>query len=181
LRTDNLRLKAGLMLLVALLGLWWVYRWRAVGAAQDSASAPHEGFVAPDFTLPALDGNQVALSQFRGRGVILVFWVTWCHICQAELPMLQDVYERYHGQGLEVVAVNYKDSPRAVQAFVQEKGLGYHVLLDRGGAVNSLYRVRGFPTTVFISPDGKIVKMTVGGRPSEAFFMGEARKLLPKK
>ncbi len=178
-RNRGLLSRIFLLLLVVVFGSWWVYRWRVTGADLKKAAAPHEGFAAPDFILPSLDGSQVELSQFRGDGVILVFWVTWCHICQAELPMLQKVYDEYHGRGLEVVAVNYKDSPRAVQAFVKEKGLKFHVLLDRGGTVNGLYRVRGFPTTVFISPGGEIVKITVGGRPSEAFFASEAKELLP--
>ena len=175
------KLKAAILIAVIVLGAWWTYKWRVTSAGMERSAAPHEGFVAPDFTLPSLDGRQVTLSQFRGKGVILVFWVTWCHICQAELPMLQKVYQQYRSQGLEVIAVNYKDSPGAVQAFVRERNLGFYVLLDRGGTVNSLYRVRGFPTTVFIAPDGKIVKITVGGRPSEAFFASEAKSLLPKR
>ncbi len=58
----------------------------AVGAPLSSAPSPREGFLAPDFTLDTLDGNQVTLSELRGRIVVINFWATWCLPCREETP-----------------------------------------------------------------------------------------------
>ncbi len=166
--------------LLLILGGWWTYHYRVSGMGAVQEQAPHEGFLAPDFSLPTISGQQVALADYRGKGVIVVFWVTWCHICQREVPMLQDVYERYHDKGLEILAVDYGESPQAVRSFVEKHGLTFPVLLDQDRRAGRLYRVSGFPTTVFVGPDGEIEKMTTGGPPSEALVEGGVRKILPR-
>ncbi len=168
-----------LVLLLTLGGLW-TYRYRVTGTEMAQEQAPHEGFLAPDFSLPTASGQQLSLEDYRGKGVIVIFWVTWCHICQREIPMLQDVYEKYRGKGLEILAVDYEESPQTVLSFVDKHGLTFPVLLDQEGRIGKLYRVKGFPTTIFVRPDGRIEKMSTGGPPSEAFIEGEVKNILPK-
>lgn len=68
---------------------------------------PEVGYLAPDFTLPTLDGKTVRLSDYQGKkGVFINFWATWCPPCRLEMPTMEKVYQEYQSQGLEILAVS---------------------------------------------------------------------------
>lgn len=116
---------------------------------------------APDFELVALNGESIRLEDLRGQPVLINFWATWCAPCQLEMPAFQDRYEQHAG-ALRVLAVNF-DEPRAdVQAFADDLGLTFDVLLDPGGEVQRLYQVRGYPTTVLVDADGVVRVLHIG-------------------
>lgn len=118
-------------------------------------AVPEVNAPAPDFSLQNLAGETVHLSGLRGRSLALNFWATWCGPCQLEMPLLQQAQERYPAD-LLVLAINNDEPQAKVQAFADDFGLNFPVLLDPGAKVTEQYRVRGFPTTLFIDPDGII-------------------------
>ena len=120
------------------------------------------GDVAPDFTLPALDGKQVTLSQFRGKTVLLNFWETTCPACEEETAYIQTVYNSWSKDKLEILAVS-GERAQFVQVFLDTRALTFPVLLDNGSVVKNNYRVASFPTTFFIDSDG-IIKAIKQGR-----------------
>lgn len=128
----------------------------------EAEPAVQPGRYAPDFTLPDLNEEPVALSDWRGQIVLLNFWTSWCAPCRVEMPLLQALYEAYRDDGLVVLAVNLEEEPERVAAFVEDLGLAFPVLLDEKAAVGTLYRVRGAPTTYFIDRDGVIRQRYVG-------------------
>lgn len=130
---------------------------------------------APDFSLRNLAGEPLQLSDLRGRSLALNFWATWCGPCQLEMPLLQKYQQRYP-QDLLILAINNDEAPAAVQAFVDELGLDLEVLLDPGAQVTDLYRVRGFPTTVFIDPQG-VMRYQHIGLLNESLMEGYIRDL----
>ena len=67
---------------------------------------------APDFTLESLDGNNLRLSDFRGKAVLLNFWATWCAPCKIEMPWFVDFQKEYGEQGLQIVGVAMDDSSK---------------------------------------------------------------------
>jgi peroxiredoxin len=85
---------------------------------------------APELTLSDLEGNQVSLSDFAGEVVLVNNWATWCPPCRQEMPEFQAYYEKYHGQGFQIVAVEAGQPKSEVEAFVKEQGLDFVVLLD---------------------------------------------------
>jgi peroxiredoxin len=115
-----------------------------------------EGQPAPEFTAETASGEQVALSDYAGRPVILNFWATWCAPCRVEMPALQAASERYADQGVVVLAVNALESRDQVTGFMDELGLTFPVVLDPDGEIIDLYEVRVFPTTVLIDADGVV-------------------------
>lgn len=123
---------------------------------------PRPGAVAFDFTLPDLQGQDVSLSQFRGKRVVLNFWATWCGPCQFEIPVLARAYKEYRDQGLEIVAVNLREHPDRVTRFVANAGMTFPVLLDANGQVAQSYFIRGIPTSVFVDEEGVIQAVHVG-------------------
>jgi cytochrome c biogenesis protein CcmG, thiol:disulfide interchange protein DsbE len=123
--------------------------------------APRKDSPAPDFSLPTLSGETVSLKQFRGKPVVLNFWATWCLPCREEMPLLQKVYAQ-NEPGLEILAINNAEADSAVRPFAEELGLSFPVLLDSDGAITRLFRVSGFPASIFIDSEGIIRYQHVG-------------------
>jgi cytochrome c biogenesis protein CcmG/thiol:disulfide interchange protein DsbE len=120
--------------------------------------------VAPDFTLPNLDGKPVALSDFGQNIVVLDFWATWCHPCVAELPNLNALQEKYASRGLRVVGIVVESgSVKDIRKFLTKHKVNYGLLVGNDALVNK-YKVTGFPTTLLIDPQRQIQKKYVGAR-----------------
>ncbi len=169
-----------ILAVVAILGAGWIWLTRASAESVHGGPppAPREGFAAPDFTLPTLDGQRVSLHDLRGDVVLLNFWATWCAPCKAEMPALQRVYADEKGRGLRVLAVTVETNTATVGNFVQHYGLDFTVLLDGGAQVSRLYQVQGTPTTFFIDRQGVIRSVVVGGPMSEGLIRSKVEDLL---
>lgn len=113
------------------------------------------GNIAPGFTLKNLEGEDVNLSDYKGKHVFLNFWATWCGFCDQEMPDLQKIYEE--NDDIVVLAVNVMETQEEVKTYVDENGLSFPVVLDEEGMMGSLYLVRGMPTTYFINKEGVIL------------------------
>ena len=112
---------------------------------------------AQDFTLPSLDGAQsLSLGDYRGDVVYLTFWASWCVPCLQEMPYLAQLWERHHGDGFQVLAVNVEEDVAAARAFVEGYELPFPVLRDEGRKVSAQYRVPGYPTHYVIDRRGDI-------------------------
>lgn len=130
--------------------------------------APAPGHLAPDFTLATLDGGEIQLSQLRGKPVVINFWATWCGPCRQETPQFQSFYERFSDDVI-LLGINQREGLDQINAFVEEFGMTYPVLLDQDGTVYDDYQVFGLPTTWFVNPDGVLVSVAPGGI-TEAFL-----------
>lgn len=128
---------------------------------------------APDFTLPSLDGDQVALSQFRGKkGVVLVFFATWCVSCMKELPENIRFAEMAQKENVVVLGMNYKQSKETVERLRKSEQITYRILLDEEGEVTTKkYGIRGLPHIVGISAKGEIVYRGVSLPDSKGEFI----------
>jgi peroxiredoxin len=124
-----------------------------------SAPGPEVGALAPDFTLQTPQGDPVKLSELHGQVVLINFWATWCAPCRVEMPAIQ---ARYNRGDFTVLAVDFDESAELVQAFVDDLGLSFPVLLDPGGEIQNLYRVRGYPTSYFVDAAGIIRVLHIG-------------------
>jgi peroxiredoxin len=124
-----------------------------------------EGELAPDFELETLDGQQLKLSEMKGKKVILNFWASWCPPCKAEMPHMQSFYEEQKQDNVEIFAVNLTNSERkegAVDQFVADYGLTFPILLDRTGEIGDFYRAYTIPTSYYIDSNGVITKKIIG-------------------
>lgn len=138
------------------------------------------GNVAPDFTLPNLEGVNVKLSLYKGKVVVLNFWGTWCEPCKAEMPSLNKLYLEHRDEGLVVLAISIDPSNQNVKSFIQQKGYSIPVLLDRDKEVYfDTYGLLGLPVSVIIDRDGTIVQKVLGETPWDSPQMEEKiQKLL---
>lgn len=128
----------------------------AVTSPQVLSAVVNVGDSAPDFSVTTLSGEQVSLSDYKGKKpVYLKFWATWCSYCIVEMPHLQDIENRY-GDDIEVLAVNVgiNDSVANIQKLYQSEGFNLPTTIDQRGALTSLYGVVGTPNHVLINRDG---------------------------
>jgi peroxiredoxin len=121
---------------------------------QTSAEVGTEvGMRAPDFTLPTLDGNQVSLSDLRGKIVIIDFWQD-VQQSRNELTLIQEVYEEWPDGNLAVLAISWKQTEAVTKNVATSKGLTMPILLDESGDVAAKYNVTQSPVTIFVDSQG---------------------------
>ena len=123
------------------------------------------GNLAPPFTLKDINNNEVKLSDFRGKIVIVNFWATWCGPCKEELPFFQAISDNRSAEDLAILAIS-KESKATVLNWInsQEKEYTFTFLLDSKGEVNTLYGFTdqtSIPRTFFIDAEGIIKKIKV--------------------
>ena len=140
----------------------------ALGAVEDDRLRKlgfivQDGFVeSPGFTTDDAAGNRVDAMSFRGKVVVLNFWATWCPPCRLEMPAMERLYQEFRGKGLEIVAVNFMETPELVRAFAEEQKLTYPMLLDSRADIAELYGVMRLPETVLIGRQGELIAKTIG-------------------
>lgn len=124
------------------------------------------GDEAPDFKLEQINKNSdlesVQLSDYKGKGIMLNFWGTWCKPCEKEMPYMQALYPEYHEKGIEIIAVSLDNTEIVVDGFIDKYDLTFPIPHDKTGEVRDLYKIGPIPSTVFINPDGKIERVVIG-------------------
>ncbi|HYS78623.1 MAG TPA: TlpA disulfide reductase family protein [Candidatus Dormibacteraeota bacterium] len=134
--------------------------WGAPASAAATIPAPGEPVF--DFALPDLQGNQVSLSSFRGRLVLVHFWATWCPVCLDEMAVLVEA-ARAHPDDLTVLGINLGEKPSKVSAYARRAGITFPILLDARGKVAARYGVLSLPITLVVGPDGRMAERVVMG------------------
>lgn len=127
-----------------------------------------EGAQAPDFTLTLSTGKQVKLSDYKGKAVLLHFWATWCPPCRKELPEMNKLAEELSASKnrLTFLGVCVSDDEKSRSAFMTKNNYTFTGGLDKDGSIAGKYSVEGIPTSILISPEGKIEKINVGAMSS---------------
>ena len=115
-----------------------------------------------DFTVPLVDGGTRNIQELSGKVVFLNFWASWCGPCRIEMPSMEKLYQKFKPQGLEMLAVNYGETPETVRAFLAKNKLSFPAGLDVSGKITELYWVTAFPTTYIIDREGRIITRVIG-------------------
>lgn len=132
------------------------------------------GSVAPEFRLKGPDGKELALSDFRGKYVVLDFWASWCGDCRRDIPNIKAMYENYSKKGVEFVGVSFDDNAERWQNAIKEFGLKYHQVSElkkwKTTDIYAAYGIKWIPTIYIIGPDGKVKLATVLSERAEQFL-----------
>jgi len=123
-----------------------------------------DGERAPAFSLKDLSGNEVYLSSFRGRTVLLNFWATWCPYCRKERAHLNSLHREYKDRGLVIISIATDKSAGTVRDFMKNNPADFIVLSDDNKKTSASYKVRGLPTSFLIDREGMIRQKFVGFR-----------------
>lgn len=118
--------------------------------------------LAIDFTLENLDGEQVSLSDYKGKKIFLNFWASWCGPCELEMPDFNDFYNEHKDDNFILIAVNVGEDKETVKNYIEENGYDFPVLLDSKKEIGIDYRVSSIPTTFVINEDFEVVTVKIG-------------------
>jgi thiol-disulfide isomerase/thioredoxin len=127
---------------------------------------------APEVTLKDLDGKELSLSQYKGKVVLVNFWATWCEPCQVEIPWLIEMQQKYAAKGFTVLGIAMdEEGASVVTPWVQKERfdvngsksqMNYPVVIGNDVAADKFGGLLGYPTSVLVSRDGKIIKRITG-------------------
>ena len=120
-----------------------------------------EPVAAPDFTVQDWDGNEVKLSDYIGKPIVLNFWAHWCGPCQMEMPEFNAAYEELGGE-VTFLMVHEGAAIEDGKEKVLDGGYTFPVVFDADSSAGNLYGITAFPTTFFIDKDGNL----------QAYYMG---------
>ena len=117
---------------------------------------------SPSFKLTDQHHKALALSDYRGKVVLLNFWATWCHGCQSEIPWFVEFQKKYGDRGLAVIGLSMdKDGWKSVTPYLREKKLNYAIGIG-SDALASQFGLDNMPLTVLIDRQGNIAETHSG-------------------
>lgn len=173
-KRNRLFFRSSLLLILASAVIFAIYS----GLTKETQNTLKVGDEAPNFELIDLNGDRHRLSDYRGQGVFLNFWGTWCAPCKKEMPAMGRQYAVYKDQGVQVLAVNIAEPKLKVSTFAKQYGMTFPTLIDKTKSIMQVYNVKPLPTTLLINPNGKITKI-ITGEMSEKDIQGYMESIKP--
>ncbi|USK78531.1 thiol-disulfide oxidoreductase ResA [Peribacillus frigoritolerans] len=135
---------------------------------KDKNESLRKGSEAPNFVLTDMEGKEHKLSDYKGKGVFLNFWGTYCKPCEYEMPYMENQYKNFKDQGVEILAVNVGESDYAVNNFITKHDLTFPVMIDKGREVENAYRVDILPVSFLVDKEGKVIDIITGALTEES-------------
>lgn len=121
------------------------------------------GDPVPDFTLTTFKGQQIRLSELRGKVVVLNFWASWCIPCEQEAAGLESIWRQYQDSGKVIfLGANYVDTEPEAKGYLAKFDITYPNGPDLGTHISQEFRIRGVPETYFIDQDGNLAYAQIG-------------------
>ncbi len=134
---------------------------------------------APDFTLKGRDGKNIKLSELRGQVVMINFWASWCGPCRQEMPLLEQLYQRYKPLGFTILGVNVEEDSSAAEKLLRDIPVSFPILFDTSNAVSRLYGVSAMPSTFMVDRNGNLRYLHKGYLPGyEDEYQRQVRELV---
>ena len=134
-------------------------------SSEETDSGENAAETAPDFTMTNASGEEVKLSDFFDKPVVLNFWASWCGPCKSEMPHFEDAYQKY-GEDINFVIVNLTDGARETvenaSDFIKEQGYTFPLYFDTNTEGAMTYGTYSIPVTYFIGADGVPVAQANG-------------------
>ncbi len=138
-------------------------RCEADGNAFKALSVTEPVKAPPAFPISTADGGEMSLADFKGRGVIVNFWATWCAPCVREMPELDHLKAELADDGIDVIAVSMdRGGHKVIAPFFERYGIKNLPSLVTPSKSGATLGIRGLPTTLLIDAEGREVARIVG-------------------
>ncbi|MCP3874033.1 MAG: TlpA family protein disulfide reductase [Desulfobacteraceae bacterium] len=126
--------------------------------AQAGENIIKKGEIAPDFTLPDLNGQNYTLSMHTGehKATLIIIWGVWCPYCRAIMVALKKKYPILQAAGMEIVTISIRESPNKVAMFIKQLEPNFIVLTDEWGDLKDSYQIKDVPRIVILNRDQKV-------------------------
>ena len=148
------------------------------GTMEPGLAADESLPLAPAFTLASTEFEEVSLSDYEGKIVLLDFWATWCKPCEEEIPIFVELYDRYRAQGFEMLGISLDEQGlEVVEPFIERLGVSYTILLAEPGIVEE-YKLTAIPSAYLINRVGRIVQVFDGAQEEKAIYEKGVQELL---
>lgn len=124
------------------------------------------GATFPDFSVQDLDGNDLTLSDYRGKVVLVDFWATWCMPCISELPTLMAAYNRFHADGFEIIGISLDQDREMLLKFLKQQKMSWPQFYDGevwGNELALKYGIQSIPSSYLLNREGKIIARQLRG------------------
>jgi len=135
------------------------------------------GEAAPLFTIMDLHGQEIRLADYKGKGVLVNFWASWCNPCVNELPLLNEAYKL---TGMNMLAINVGEDAETVRKFVDRYELAFPIALDADKKIKQQYLAVGLPLTLLINAEGELVERHEGELTEMADILNLMKKISAK-
>lgn len=134
---------------------------------------------APDFTLKAKQGGNFRLSEHRGEVLFINFWASWCGPCRQEMPLLEELHQRYESAGFKVIGITIDEDTSEADALLAKIPVSFPVLYDPKSDISRLFDVDAMPTSVVIDRNGNMRYLHRGYKPGyEDEYRAQIRELI---
>ena len=139
--------------------------YKELVAYREAVMKTSVGQVVPDFSLPSMNGEEVAIRSFRGKYVLLDFWASWCGPCIGEMPNVHKAYDLLHDKGFEVISISTDRKESDWRKAMKEKQMEHFVnLRDTKGVLHAIFNRDAIPFILLLDPQGRIVAKELRGK-----------------
>ncbi len=127
--------------------------------------ATSEGKMFTDFEVETFPGKIEKLSDYVGKGkyILVDFWASWCGPCKKEIPIIKDVYNRFHGEDFDILSIAVNDKVQASLDTAKELGVNWNEMVNAQNIPAEVYGVTSIPHIILFGPDGTILKRGLRG------------------
>jgi thiol-disulfide isomerase/thioredoxin len=145
-----------------------------------AADAPLQaGAPGPAFQLNSNSGKPISLADLKGQIVLVNFWASWCGPCRQEMPILEQLNQKYHSKGVTLIGVNVEPDSAAAINWLKATPVSFPILFDVDSKVSKLYEVQGMPNTVILDRKGVVRYIHRGYSPgAENEYLDQIRALI---